>query len=165
VLILAGAARADADTLHLLYGNVLAVSRDHAIGLVAVGIVVSLVHVMFGSRFLLVTFDAEAARVAGVRTRLWSMGLNLSIGVTAAVTVHEIGALLTFALLTLPPMAALLVGRRIRTVFVISALVGLGAVCLGLIASFQLDLPPGPVTVALLALTVSVVGVAGRWRA
>jgi zinc transport system permease protein len=93
------------------------------------------------------------------------MGLNLSIGVVAAVTVHEIGALLTFALLTLPPMAALLVARRIRTVFVISVLVGLGAVCLGLIAAFQLDLPPGPVSVALLALTVPVMGVAGRWRA
>jgi ABC-type Mn2+/Zn2+ transport system permease subunit len=165
VLILAGAARADADTLHLLYGNVLAVSRGHAIGLIAVGIVIGLLHGLFGSRFLLVTFDAEAARVAGVRTRLWSMGLNLSIGVAAAVTVHEIGALLTFALLTLPPMAALLVGRRIRTVFVISALVGLGAVSLGLIAAFQLDLQPGPVSVALLALMVPVMGVVGRWRA
>jgi ABC-type Mn2+/Zn2+ transport system permease subunit len=149
----------------LLYGNVLAVSRGHAIGLIAVGLVIGILHVLFGSRFLLVTFDAETARVAGVRTRLWSMGLNLSIGVAAAVTVHEIGALLTFALLTLPPMAALLVGRRIRTVFVISALVGLGAVSLGLIAAFQLDLQPGPVSVALLALMVPVMGVVGRWRA
>jgi len=165
VLILAAAARADADTLHLLYGNVLAVSRDHAIGLLAIGTVISLVQVLCGSRFLLVTFDAEAAEVAGVSTRLWSGGLNLSIGVAAAVTVHEVGALLTFALLTLPPMAALLVGRRIRTVFVISVLVGLGAVCLGLIAAFQFDLPPGPVSVALLALTVPVMGVVGRWRA
>ena len=164
VLILAGAARADADTLHLLYGNVLAVSRSHANGLIAVAIGVGLVHVLFGSRFLLVTFDAEAAQVAGVRTRLWSTSLNLSIGVAAAVTVHEIGALLTFALLTLPPMTALLIGRRIRTVFALSAFIGLGAVWLGLVAAFQFDLPPGPLSVALLALAVPVAGIASHWR-
>jgi zinc transport system permease protein len=164
VLILAGAARADADTLHLLYGNVLAVSGSHAIGLVAVAMTVGLFVVLFGSRFLLVTFDAEAAQVAGVHTRRYSLALNLLIGVAAAVTVHEVGALLTFALLTLPAMASLLVARRIYTVFAVSALIGLAAVCLGLIAAFAFDLPPGPVSVALLALTVPVMGVLSRWR-
>ena len=155
VLILAGAAGADADTLHLLYGNVLAVSRSHAIALAVLAIAAVLLHLLFGSRWLLVTFDTEAAHVAGVHTRLWSVGLNLSIGVAAAVTVHEIGALLTFALLTLPPMAALLISQRIRTVFVVSTLIGVGAVCLGLVAAFEFDLPPGPLSVALLVLAVA----------
>ncbi|HET9267054.1 MAG TPA: metal ABC transporter permease [Vicinamibacterales bacterium] len=52
---------------------------------------------LFSQRFLLVTFDAEAAKVAGVKTGWWSLALNLSIGVTAASAVHEIGALPTFA--------------------------------------------------------------------
>ena len=162
VLILAGAARADADTLHLLYGNVLAVSRSHAQLLVVLGLVSVGLHLAFGSRWLLVTFDAEAAHVAGVSTRLWSVALNLSIGVAAAVTVHEIGALLTFALLTLPPMASLLVSRRIHTVFVASALIGAVSVCVGLVAAFQFDLPPGPVSVALLVLAVAGAGLVGR---
>jgi ABC-type Mn2+/Zn2+ transport system permease subunit len=84
--------------------------------------------------------------------------------VAAAISVHEIGALLTFALLTLPPMASLLIGRRVHTVFALSALIGVSAVCLGLVAAFHLDLPPGPASVALLALTVPVVGIAARWR-
>ena len=129
VLILAGATAADADTLHLLYGNVLAVSPSHATGLVVLALVIGIVHVLFGSRFLLVTFDAEAAQVAGVNTRLWSICLNLSIGAAAAAAVHEIGALLTFSLLTLAPMASLLVTRRIRTTFVVSAAIGIAAVC------------------------------------
>jgi ABC-type Mn2+/Zn2+ transport system permease subunit len=112
----------------------------------------------------LVTLDAEAAQVAGVRTRLWSLALNLLIGVAAATTVHEIGALLTFALLTLPPMASLLIARRIRTVFALSALIAVAAVCLGLFAAFYLDLPPGPASVAVLVLTVPVMGIAAHWR-
>lgn len=164
VLILAGATAADADTLHLLYGNVLAVSPSHATGLAMLALVIGVVHILFGSRFLLITFDAEAAEVAGVKTRLWSIGLNLSIGAVAAAAVHEVGALLTFALLTLAPMASLLVTRRIRTTFVVSAAIGIAAVCGGLVVAFQVDLPPGPVSVALLALAVVIAAIVGRWR-
>ena len=164
VLILAGAARADADTLHLLYGNVLAVSRSHTIVLVAVALGIGVLHVAFVNRFLLVTFDAEAAQVAGLRTRLWLLVLNLMIGVAAAAAVHEVGALLTFALLTMPPTASLLVSRRTHVAFGVSVVIGAAAVCLGLVAAFQLDLPPGPVSVALLALTVPAAAVASRWQ-
>jgi ABC-type Mn2+/Zn2+ transport system permease subunit len=164
VLILAGTTAADADTLHLLYGNVLTVSPGHAAGLVVLALGIGLVHVLFGSRFLLVTFDAEAAQVAGVNTRFWSVCLNLSIGAAAAATVHEIGALLTFSLLTLAPMASLLVTRRIHTTFAASAVVGVSAVCTGLALAFQLDLPPGPVSVALLVLAVVVAALVSRWQ-
>jgi len=164
VLILAGATAADADTLHLLYGNVLAVSPSHATGLLLLALGIGIVHVLFGSRFLLVTFDAEAAQVAGVNTRLWSIGLNLSIGAAAAAAVHEIGALLTFSLLILAPMASLLTTRRIHTTFVVSGAIGIAAVCVGLIVAFRADLPPGPVSVALLALSVVVATVVSRWQ-
>ena len=82
------------------------------------------VHGVLQPRFLLITFDAEAAQVAGVNTRVWSICLNLSIGVAAAAAVHEIGTLVTFSLLTLPPMASLLVTRRIRSTFFVSAAIG-----------------------------------------
>jgi len=164
VLILAGASAADADTLQLLYGNLLAVSPSHATGLVILALAVGTVHLLFGSRFLLVTFDAEAAQVAGVNTRLWSIGLNLSIGAAAAAAVHEIGALLTFSLLTLAPMASLLITRRIYTSFLVSAAIGIGTVCVGLIVAFRVDMPPGPVSVALLALTVVVAAIVSRFR-
>jgi len=81
------------------------------------------------------------------------MGLNLLVGVAAASAVHEIGALLTFALLTLPAMAALLVTTSMRATFMTA--VGLGATlpCIGLAASFYFDLPAGPASVALLSIS------------
>jgi len=164
VLILAGATAADADTLHLLYGNVLAVSPTHATGLVMLAVSIGIVQLLFGPRFLLVTFDPEAARVAGVNARLWAIVLNLSIGAAAAAAVHEIGALLTFSLLTLAPMASLLIARRIHTTFAASVAIGIGAVSVGLVVAFRADLPPGPVSVALLALTVVVAAIVSHWR-
>jgi ABC-type Mn2+/Zn2+ transport system permease subunit len=154
VLILASVAAPDTDTLHMLFGNLLAVSVSHAVGLAMVALVVGLAHALFSQRFLLVTFDAEAAQVAGVNTRLWSVGLNLLIGVAAATAVHEIGALLTFALLTLPAMAALLVTTNMRTTFITAAGLGATLPCLGLAVSFYVDLPAGPASVALLSISV-----------
>jgi zinc transport system permease protein len=154
VLILAAVAAPDTDTLHMLFGNLLAVSVSHVVGLVVVALVIGLAHLLFWRRFLLVTFDAEAAQVAGVNARLWSLGLNLLVGVASAAAVHEIGALLTFALLTLPAMAALLVTTNIRATFTAAAALGAILPCLGLAVSFYFDLPAGPASVALLSVSV-----------
>ena len=162
VLILAVGAAPDADVLRMLFGSLLMVSVSHAVGLVVVALVILLTHILLSQRFLLVTFDAEAAQVAGVNTRLWSLGLNLVVGVAVAAAVHEIGALLTFALLTLPAMAALLVTTNLGTTFITAA--GLGAVvpCLGLAVSFYFDLPAGPASVALLSIGVLTAAGVGR---
>jgi ABC-type Mn2+/Zn2+ transport system permease subunit len=162
VLILAAVAAPDADTLHMLFGNLLAVSVSHAAGLVIVALVVVLAHVLFSRRFLLVAFDAEAAQVAGVNTRLWSLGLNLLVGLAAAVAVHEVGALLTFGLLTLPAMAALLVTSNMRATFMTAAGLGATLPCLGLAVSFYFDLPAGPVSVALLSIGVLAAAAGGH---
>jgi zinc transport system permease protein len=107
------------------------------------------------------TFDPEAAQVAGVNVRGWSLLLNLLVGAAAALAVHHIGALLTFALLTLPAMAALLV---VRAAFAAAAGLGTVLAFFGLAASFYFDLPAGPATVALLAASVPVAAIVGRWR-
>ncbi len=161
VLMLAVVAAPDTDTLHMLFGNLLAVSVSHAAGLVIVALVIGLAHVLFSQRFLLVTFDSEAAQVAGVNARLWSLGLNLLVGVTAAAAVNEIGALLTFALLTLPAMAALLITMSMRGTFLVAAGLGAALPCLGLAASFYFDLPAGPSSVALLSISVLAAAVFG----
>jgi zinc transport system permease protein len=159
VLILAVAGAPDADTLHMLFGNLLAVSAGHAAGLVVLALTIGLTQLFFSRRLLLVTFDAEAAQVAGVHSRLWSLGLNLLVGVAAAAAVHEIGALLTFGLLTLPAMAALLVTMSMRAAFITAAVVGATVPCVGLAVSFYFDLPPGPTSVLLLVITVLVAAV------
>ena len=156
VIILALAAAPDTDALHMLFGNLLAVSVGHAAGLVVLALIVGLTHVLFSRRFLLVTFDPEAAQVAGVNPRRWSMGLNVMIAVAAAAAAQEIGALLVFALLTLPAMAALLVTTNMRALVITASLIGATVPCLGLAVSFYLDLPAGPASVALLSISVPV---------
>jgi zinc transport system permease protein len=164
VLILAYAAAADADTMHLLFGNLLTVSAGHAVALAGIAVLTIAIHVLFTQRFLLATFDPEAALVAGVSTHRWLLLLNLLVGVAAATAVQHIGALLTFALLTLPAMGALLLTTSVRAVFATAAGLGILLPSLGLAASFYLDLPAGPAAVALLAAGVPIAAIAGHRR-
>jgi ABC-type Mn2+/Zn2+ transport system permease subunit len=151
-----------ADTVHLLFGNVLAVERSSVAALTTVALLVVSMQVLFGRRFLLVTFDPEAATVSGVNTRLWSSALDLTIGVAAATAVQTIGALSTFALLTLPAVAALLWTRSVRATFAAAAVFGVALPSLALALAFYLDLPAGPAAVALLALAVPLAAVMRR---
>ena len=164
VLVLAYAAAADADTMHLLFGNLLAVSVGHAVALAGIAVLTIAIHTLFTQRFLLATFDPEAALVAGVSTHRWLLLLNLLVGVAAATAVQHIGALLTFALLTLPAMGALLLTTSVRGVFATAAGLGMVLPCLGLAASFYFDLPAGPAAVALLAAGVPIAAIAGHRR-
>jgi zinc transport system permease protein len=102
--------------------------------------------------------------VAGVHVRGWSLLLNLLVGLCAALAVHHIGALLTFAFLTLPAMAALLLTASVRAAFAAAAALGVVLAFGGLAASFHLDLPAGPATVALLAASVPAAAWLGRRR-
>jgi ABC-type Mn2+/Zn2+ transport system permease subunit len=138
--------------MELLYGNILAVQVSHVIGLAALAAGVVVAQLLFMRRLVLVTVDAESAQIAGIDTRRWSLALNLSIGIVASAAVHEIGALSTFALLSLPSLTALLVSGGIRSAFVLAAALGVLIPVVALILSFYLDLPSGPACVALLAL-------------
>lgn len=160
VLLLSWAAGGTTDTLHLLFGNVLAVPLADVVGLAVIALLLLVMQLLFGRRFLLVTFDPEAATVAGVTTRLWSLTLNLAIGVAAAVAVQAIGALSTFALLTLPATAALLATKNLRATFITAAILSTVLPALALVLSFYLDLPPGPASVALLAISVPLAALA-----
>ncbi len=156
VLLLALSPGGSTDTFHLLFGSVLTVDTFHVVVLSFIAVATLLCQVLFGRRFLLVTFDAEAATVAGVNARGWSLMLYLMTGVAVATAVDHIGVLSTFALLTLPSTAALLQTRSMRLTFVIAAGLGVAISSLALVVSYNLDLPAGPTTVALLSLAVPV---------
>lgn len=163
VLVLARSA-ADSDAMRLLFGNVLAISRREAVLLVVVALFTVVVHAVFAKRLVLVVFDPETARAAGISTRLWELFLYLTVGAATAAAVHETGALLAFSLLTLPAMAALLVTRGMQSAFATAALIAVLAVVAGLLLSFRWDLPAGPFTVALLAAAVPLAFLLSRLR-
>lgn len=98
-------------------------------------------------------FDDEAAKCFGVRTGAVRMALMVLLGCATVVAMKLAGAVLATALLVLPGAAAVRLSRRLIPVILLACVVALLGVLGGLVASFELDGPPGAcVVMALVAL-------------
>jgi zinc transport system permease protein len=114
-----------------------------------------------------ITFDEEAARLAGIPVTAVSIYFTLLTALTVALAVRVVGTLLVSALMVIPPAVSLQVARSFKETFVIAILAALISVTCGLYASFIFDLAPGGTIVLIAAgLLVAVMvgkGVIKKW--
>jgi zinc transport system permease protein len=128
----------------LLRGDILFVTGDLfwlMAGAFALG---ALLNILFYKEFAFVAFDAETARTHGYNAGLWDLGFYLLAGLIIAFATHMVGDLFVFGFLVVPPVAALLVARHVRSIFAVSVLIGLLSPPIGLYLAFLWDFPSSP---------------------
>lgn len=145
----------------ILVGSLLTVELEH-VGLTA-GLFAALgiFHVAFRRRFLALSFEHEAAAVEGWRAALWDFAFYATFGVVITSAVQVAGVLLVFSFLIVPAVFSALFVTRLAARLALSW--GLGAVvsALGLVASFELDLPTGAAVVVTFGAALAL-GLAAR---
>ena len=136
----------------LLAGGIVWVTWPTVIRDLVVCAAVGVFHYVFRRRFILISEKAEVAFSRGVRVRWWDFLFYVSFGLVITVSVEIAGVLMVFAYLVAPAIIALASadgwGRRLG----IAWAVGFLASGMGLLASYQWDLPSGPAIVCLLGL-------------
>jgi ABC-type Mn2+/Zn2+ transport system permease subunit len=136
----------------LLTGEVLGVGVHELEMLVLVLGFALLVCVWLHRDLLLVSYDRETARVLGKNVTAIEVLLNVITGLIVSVGTMTLGPTMLFGLLVLPPVAARRFSHSMTQFFVIAAALGVGAVVMGVVISFELDFPLGPSIVAAAAL-------------
>lgn len=150
-----------------LFGSILGVRRSDLV-LLGVALVVALLLVVLRYRQLLfLTFDPDVAAVSGVDTRRLDALVMavLSLSILASLTV--IGVTLVAAILVVPSVIARLLTNSFSRMLVIATGVGAASGFVGMIASYQLDVPSGTtivLTSALLFVIVLALTGPGRLR-
>lgn len=132
---------ADLDQVsHVLHGNLLfAAPRD--VAALAGALLAGAGLTLAAHRPLLFCgFDPETAAALGLRVRAWQLLLFAVLAVVLTLGMRTTGSLLTFALLVLPPMAALQLGRGMAGTLAWSSLLGFGASAAGVAAAVLADL-------------------------
>lgn len=89
---------------------------------------------------LFCAFDPETAAALGLRVRGWQLLLFGALAVVMTAGMRTTGSLLTFALLILPPLAALQFRRGMAGTLLLSSLLGVLAAAGGLLAALRADL-------------------------
>lgn len=157
------------DLTHVLFGDVLGVSRADLWVTGGLAVVVLAALLLLYRRLLVISFDPILGKMLGLNTHLLRTGLFLLLALTIVVSLRTVGVALVVAMLVTPPATAYLLTRRLPAMMAVSVVVGLISTIGGLYASYYLNVASGGAMV-LVATFVFVVaflfaprrGVVGR---
>lgn len=156
ILLTAQAPRGAEHVQELLTGTLLWVTWPQIWRAAGIYAVIALIHWFLRRRFLTISLDPEAAKKQGWKIRWWDFLFYVLFGVVVTVSVSIVGVLLVFSFLVIPAVIAFLFTSRPAALLAIASTVGSASVLLGLVASFQTDLPTGPMVVCAFAFALIV---------
>jgi ABC-type Mn2+/Zn2+ transport system permease subunit len=141
------------DLTRILFGQLLGIdSTDIAWQVVALVIVASTAFVC-RRPFLLLTIDDGLARTSGFSVRLFHNVLLMIVGITVVASFQTVGTLLVLGMLVAPAATGSLFARRIESMMLIAAAVGIVSTYVGLLLSYHFDLAAGA-SIVLVAVAV-----------
>jgi len=152
------------DPMSYLFGNILLVSKQDFIFVLALDVLVLGLVTLFYNKFLAVCFDEEFARLRGVHTGWMYLLLLCLAALTIVLLVRVVGIVMVIALLTLPAAVAGNMSGNIRQMMLLAVLLCASFVVLGLGVSYNLDLPSGPVIIVIAALVYLLVLLGAKLR-
>ncbi|HBV98608.1 MAG: metal ABC transporter permease [Peptococcaceae bacterium BICA1-7] len=155
----------NANFMSYLFGSIVTVNgSDVLIISGAVAVILVLVKLFFKELFT-ITFDEEAAAVAGLPVKYISVGFTAMTALTIAVSIKIVGILLVSSLMILPVAAALKLAGSFRGALFLSVAAGELAVVSGLFASFYFNLAPGGVVIMTAVVILALSMLYGALRA
>lgn len=150
-IILISTAASAIDLTKILFGNILAVKTEDMWISLVVGVIVLAVVALLYKEFIVSSFDPDTAEVYGFRTKaLQYLMLGLLTLVTVA-SMQTVGVVLVIALLITPAATAYLLAKRVSQIMLLAATIGALSSLIGLVLSFALNYPSGPVIVLVTA--------------
>lgn len=140
----------------LFTGSVLAMTETETWVILIVGAVVLAVFVALYREIQLVLYDRELAKLLGVPAEAVRNGLLVLTGLAIGLAMRIVGALLVDAVMLLPALGAMMIGKSLAQVLVVCSVLGILSASGGLLLSMAVDLPSGAsmTVVAVMALVV-----------
>ena len=155
--------KATGETEHLkdmLVGNILSVSTATVIKTAVLYALVGLFHFIFRKKFLAISIGShhgEAEQVKNVK--LWDFLFYTSFGFVVTSSVAIAGVLLVFSYLIVPSVAAMLFSKSIGVRLAIGWTMGAVVSAVGVLLSFQYDLPTGAAIVCTFGVALALMAI------
>ena len=131
------------DVYNYMFGSILSLSKEDAVLSIVLCALVLLLFVLFYPRLFAVTFDEPFARATGIPTRAYNAALAVLSSVTVVLGMRMMGALLISSLVIFPVLTAMRVGKRYKTVTILSAVIAIAGFLIGMLVSYAYEAPSG----------------------
>ena len=139
----------------MLVGNILTVSKHTVVETAALYAAVGVFHYIFRKKFLAISVGAHTGEAEQIpRLKLWDFLFYTSFGFVVTSSVAIAGVLLVFSYLIVPSVAAMLFARSIGKRLAIGWTMGAVVSAIGILISFQADLPTGATIVCTFGIAL-----------
>jgi zinc transport system permease protein len=125
----------------ILWGNILSLTLWDLVIVVAISLLILVMVFLFFKEIEAILYDREIALSVGIPERWFYFLIVFALGITIAVSMRMIGALLIDAFVLLPAIAANMIARSLKQMFFLSSAFGLVSGISGLYFSFVFDIP------------------------
>lgn len=146
-LVLISVTPSHLDLNHILFGNLLGVSRGDLWQVLALGAVTFAVLITKRKDFTLYAFDPIHAHALGMNPRILGAVLLGLLAMTSVVALQAVGVILVVAMLIIPGATAYLLTDRFGRMLVIAPVLAASAGVVGVYASYYLDASTGGMVV------------------
>jgi zinc/manganese transport system permease protein len=164
ILLLSRTAEGNEELRRTLIGDVLLVSQKDVLRTFVVYVVIGAVHFIFRKKFLMISFDAEAAAASGMRVKWWDFLFYALFGLVVTSFVQIGGVLLVFSYLIVPAVCANYLAMRVSVLLAIGWVVATLSSVIGLYAAYKMDLPTGAAIVCVLGLALILAAAIAKFK-
>lgn len=135
------------DLAHFLFGNLLGVSGSDLWMIAILGGIVLLTILLFYKEFMVISFDMTLATTLRLPVVFLRYLLLILIAITIVASLQVVGISLMLAMFVTPAAAASLLTRRLPTMMMVSAIIGVFSGVTGVYASFYWNIASGAAVV------------------
>ena len=156
-LVLISVTPSHTDLNHIIFGNLLGVSRGDLVQVAILGAIVFTVLVLKRRDFTLYAFDPTHAHAIGLNPRLLGAALLALLALTSVVALQAVGVILVVAMLIIPGATAYLLTNKFGTMLIIAPTMSAACAIVGLYCSYYLDTASGGMIVLAQGVVFGVV--------
>ena len=143
VVIISMTTGMNTDVCNLMFGSILAMSRNDVYLSIGLSIVVLILFVFFYHKLFAITFDETFAKAGGVKTSTYNMLIALLTALTIVLGMRMMGALLISSLIIFPALTSMRIFKRFKTVTISSAIIAVLCFFCGIVMSYLYATPAG----------------------
>jgi ABC-type Mn2+/Zn2+ transport system permease subunit len=141
---------------NILWGNILSLTALDLVFVIVISLIILSVILLFFKEIQAILYDREIALTVGIPEKMFYFLIIFMLGLTVAVSMRVIGALLVDAFILLPAMGAIFISRSLKQIFFFSSLFGLTSGMIGLYLSFLFDIPTSSTIIIVASLIIAV---------
>ena len=155
VILVSSSGGFSVDLFSFLFGSILLISNEDTIMILAIsaGIIATLT--LLQKQFLHLTFNEEQAKLGGLRTTLLNYAFVVLASITVVTSMRLVGILLISALIVVPNITAMMLGKGFKKTVFISMGIAVISVVSGILVSYSFNVAPSG-TIVVIAVGILV---------